>query len=154
MVDYKQFGRYQVTRDGKVYGIDGNRMKTQIDKDGYETVALRADNRKKYVIKVHRLVATRYIPAPAPSFTVNHKDGNKLNNDVNNLEWLSNADNLKHSWRCLNRKHFTKRIENSKGEVFDSAKEAAQKYGVKIAAISNCATGRTKTCAGMEWRYM
>lgn len=154
MVDYKQFGRYKVTRDGKIYGLNGNLMKTFIDQDGYEVIGLRDDHYKKHLVKVHRLVAIRYIPTNDYSLTVNHKDGNKTNNDVNNLEWMSNSDNLRHSWKTLNRKHVTKRIKNSNGEIFESAKEAAQKYGVGLAAISNCATGKTKTCVGMEWGYM
>lgn len=153
-VDYEQFSRYTITQDGEVYGLKGNRMKTFIDKDGYEVVSLQDDNQKKYLVKVHRLVATRFIPTGDYSLTVNHKDGNKLNNTVNNLEWMTDSDNLRHSWKSLGRKHFQKRIMNSKGEIFSSAKEAAEEYGIGIASISNCATGKTKTSLGMKWRYI
>ena len=139
MVDYKQFGRYKVTRDGKIYGLNGNLMKIFLDQDGYEVVGLRDDHYKKHLVKVHRLVATRYIPTNDYTMTVNHKDGNKTNNDVNNLEWMSNSDNLRHSWKTLNRKHVTKHIRNSKGEIFESAKEAIR---------NTCST-----CA-QEHRYM
>lgn len=154
MVDYTQFGRYRITPNGEVYGLNGKRMKTIIDKDGYEVVGLRDDRRKKYLVKVHRLVATRFIPTDDFSLTVNHKNGDRLNNSVDNLEWMTNSQNLQHSWRTLKRKHYTKPIINSKGEQFSSAKEAAKKYGVGIQTISNCATGKTKTSMGLKWRYL
>lgn len=153
MVDYTQFSRYRVTQDGEVFGVDGKLMRTFRDKDGYLTVGLRDDSKKKHLVKVHRLVATRYIPTNDYSMTVNHKDGNKENNNVNNLEWLSNADNLKHSWRTLGRKHFVKAVVNGRGEVFESVKAAALANGVTIAAISNCVNGRRKTAKGTEWRF-
>lgn len=153
MVDYSQFERYFISKTGEIYNSNNLRMKTITDKNGYEVVGLVGNNHKKYLVKVHRLVATRYIPTNDYSLTVNHIDGNKQNNSVENLEWLSSADNLRHSWRELNRKHYTRAVVNSKGEVFPSAKEAAQKYGVRLSAISNCALGRTKTSCGMKWRY-
>jgi len=154
MVDYKNFSKYKVTPDGKVFNKDGYLMSTFKDKDGYTVVSLSDDNNKKHLIKVHRLVATRYIPTFNYSLTVNHKDGNKDNNSVENLEWLSSADNLKHSWFVLGRKHYTKMIINDKGEVFKSVKEAAERYGASIQSISNCANGRTKTSKNRKWRYI
>ena len=127
-VDYGKFERYMIGRDGKIFGLNGNQMKTFFDKDGYEIVGLRDNQNKRYLVKVHRLVATRYLPTNDYSLTVNHKDGNKANNNVDNLEWLSVADNLKHSWKVLKRKHFQKAIINSRGELFESAKDAAEAF--------------------------
>ena len=124
------------------------------DKDGYNIVSLSDDSHKKHLIKVHRLVATRYIPTFDYSLTVNHKDGNKDNNNIENLEWLSNTENPKHSWFVLGREHYTKKVVNDKGEIFESVKEAAEKYGTCIQAISNCANGRTKTSKNRRWWFI
>ena len=54
--------------------------------------------RKKYCL-VHRLVANAFIPNPENKRCINHKDGNKKNNNINNLEWVSYSENMKHAYR-------------------------------------------------------
>ena len=66
-----------------------------IDKYGYKTVRMVVDDKKKHV-KVHRLVATAFIKNPECKPQVNHKDMNKLNNEVSNLEWVTDLENKKH----------------------------------------------------------
>lgn len=154
MLDYSLFDRYEVTKDGRVYGIFGKEMSIIHDSDGYCVVSVHDELKNKYLIKVHRLVAYRYIPTTDYSLTVNHIDGNKDNNSVTNLEWMTFSDNLKHSWNILGRKHFTKKVKNSNGEIFDSLKEAAKQYGSTIQQISNCCTGKSKSSNGLKWEYL
>lgn len=71
-------------------------MKPSPNSDGYLTTVL-AMNGKKYTVAIHRLVAVAFIPNPLNLPEVNHKDGNKLNNDVSNLEWTSHKDNMIHA---------------------------------------------------------
>lgn len=71
-------------------------LKTQKDKKGYEKVRITI-NRKKMSFRVHRLVAELFIDNPNNLPQVNHKDGNKSNNSVSNLEWISNIDNVAHA---------------------------------------------------------
>jgi hypothetical protein len=74
-------------------------LKTRIDKGGYELVALGSKSNHKDDFKnflVHRLVAAAFIPNPENLPQVNHKDGDKLNNTVDNLEWIGNKDNQHH----------------------------------------------------------
>lgn len=71
-------------------------LKTRIDKYGYEIVTLSVEG-KLLTRKVHRLVALAFIENPNNYETVNHKDCNKLNNTVENLEWLSKIQNREHA---------------------------------------------------------
>ena len=92
-------GRYEISIDGKVYfhGPKGKvERKLVPDKDGYLTVNLKI-GAKVYCKKVHREVATAYIREPLEGEQVNHKDGNRANNHVDNLEWCSPKENIKHA---------------------------------------------------------
>lgn len=97
----------KVYRDGTVIGKSGKPLKVSITNSGY----LRAG---KYL--VHRLLAERYLPNPYNYKYINHKDGNKLNNDLSNLEWCTQKYNLHHSLsQGKGNLNFTKKdIENIK----------------------------------------
>jgi len=87
-------GAWSVTRDGKVWSHMHCRwLRPGIISSGY--LALNKVGNKK--VYIHRIVATAFIPNPDDLPTVNHKDGNKLNNNVSNLEWLDYKDNVAHS---------------------------------------------------------
>jgi len=87
-----------VSEKGEVFSVrrggEPFRIKKQRDISGfYERVML---SEKAYL--VHRMVAITFIPNPEELPQVNHKDGNKLNNEVNNLEWVSCGDNQRHAY--------------------------------------------------------
>ena len=87
---------YWVSRDGDVFG-KYKKMKHQVCKLGYHRVCLFI-NGKRITIGVHRLVAIMYISAKVPStLDVNHIDGDKSNNTVKNLEWVTHAENMNHA---------------------------------------------------------
>lgn len=90
---------YYVTKDGEVFS-PYRKIKPGIASNGYLTFNAGSD--RTYL--VHRLVAERYLPNPENKRTVNHKDGNKLNNQVDNLEWATDSENLKHAFNELQRK--------------------------------------------------
>ncbi|UUV46572.1 HNH endonuclease [Bacillus phage vB_BanS-Thrax3] len=104
---------YEVSNLGRIRSIDrefinavgrkrfykGKIVKPFIDKDGYENIALSFKGvKKKY--KVHRLVAIAFIPNFENKSEVNHKDGDKKNNRIDNLEWSTGLENTNHAIEC------------------------------------------------------
>ena len=91
-------GRLEISSLGRIKSNlrDGRILKANPDPKGYMKVRVTLD-RVKRCFKVHRLVAQAFIPNPDNLPQVNHKDGDKSNNTVDNLEWISNADNARHA---------------------------------------------------------
>lgn len=94
--DYE--GKYYVTSQGDVVNAKGNTLAYTVNKKtGYKTVSLWKNN-KGSSKTIHRLVALTYLPNPNNLPEVNHIDGNKLNNQVNNLEWVTRSENMIHAY--------------------------------------------------------
>lgn len=90
-------GKYQVTSWGRVWNVSAERfIAPQETEKGYLRVNLFDDSGKRVHRKVHRLVANAFIPNPQNKPQVNHIDGNKKNNSVTNLEWVTNDENVAH----------------------------------------------------------
>lgn len=119
---------YQVSSDGKVRSKDkfvphwrgGNairrgRILSAFNRRGYFEVNLSVNN-NRHDISIHRLVAENFIDNPLKLPQVNHKDGNKLNNCVDNLEWVTRSQNVKHAYDMgLSPKRFGE--ENSRSKL-------------------------------------
>ena len=84
-------------KDGRVARFSETILRPTLNHKGYEKVYLSVES-KKYSRYVHRLIAQTYIPNPENKITVNHKDCNKRNNAVENLEWLTNTENMQHAF--------------------------------------------------------
>jgi len=92
-----KYKNYYVTEDGRVISKKRNiEIKPNIKKTGYTNTILSVEGKTLH-IPIHRLVAETYIPNPDNKPCVNHKDGNKLNNAVSNLEWVSYKENIAHA---------------------------------------------------------
>lgn len=90
---------YSVTTDGRVYSHISNRfLKPQLLNNGYYTVSLCSADTKTSVY-IHRIVAETYVENPYNLNVVNHKDGDKLNNNIGNLEWTNHSGNLNHAYQ-------------------------------------------------------
>lgn len=97
-------GAYKVSSNGDIYSMVSHKVrKTFFDKSGYPTVKLcKNGSGKNY--SVHRLVAEAFIERKLGKNYVNHKDGDKTNNAVDNLEWCTPSENVKHAYAKLGKK--------------------------------------------------
>lgn len=167
-------GLYQVSDHGRVRR-NGHIKAVSVDHGGYVTVSLSRKS-KQQTLKVHRLVALAFIPNPEHKKTVNHIDGNKQNNSINNLEWATHGENHKHAYRTglkkvselqrqrasetgkrtceLNRPRKVVVCRNaSKSYEFVSAHEGARFVKGSATAIVKCCKGKQRTHKGYEWWY-
>lgn len=94
---FGNFSSYRVTKSGRIYSYrQGNMLKSLsivLDSSGYPIVKLYDNDSKPRTIAVHRIVADTFIPNPNNLECINHKDENKQNNSVDNLEWCTKAYN-------------------------------------------------------------
>jgi hypothetical protein len=97
-ITIKDYPNYTVTEDGLVYSLKSSKYISMLPNKNvqYLQVSLWKNNRGKNFY-VHRLVAEAFIPNPNNLPMVNHKDGNKLNNHVSNLEWVVSSENAQHA---------------------------------------------------------
>lgn len=140
------FENYEINECGEVRNSTTLKLlKSQTNKKtGYQQIQLRNGKRKKG-INIHRLVAELFVPNPNNLQTVNHIDGDKTNNNVENLEWCSYSDNEIHSYQVLRRTKSTKGAIRVKtkcynkitGESFtcNSVAETSRKTGISCSQI-------------------
>lgn len=101
LFDIDGFSNYGVDETHNVIRRKDNVIiKLSVNEDGYVTLRLSDDNGKRKTLQYHRLLAIVFLDRPSnyEELQVNHIDGNKLNNDLSNLEWLTPSDNLKHAY--------------------------------------------------------
>jgi hypothetical protein len=93
------FDRFEVSSNGQIRNAITQRIyKLHLNKTGYFQVCVSLGSRnKKKIFRVHKAVAETFIPNPEHKSDVNHKDGNKQNNAVSNLEWTTHAENIDHA---------------------------------------------------------
>lgn len=168
---------YLIETDGRIYSTISNIwLKPSIGNNGYYGVELRnAKGRKR--LNIHRLVALAFIPNPENYPVVNHKDENKLNNDVSNLEWCTSQYNLTYGTateRRVANTDYTKpiyreiAIKNGRkvsrpiarytksGQYIDSFKsirDAVRQLELTSNHISDCASGKRASSNGYVWKY-
>lgn len=134
-----------VTKDGKLHTahIDGKLLNGWVDSHGYRRV-----NIKRKGMLVHRIVAKTFIDNKAGYSQINHIDGNKLNNNINNLEWCDNKHNAAHNFKSLNKKQNRRigvRAENistNKVLYFSSVKECSEYFNIDPSGITKRIRGK------------
>lgn len=165
-------GKYMISNMGNVKSLNYKRsnkekiLKPFKNKDGYLIVGL-CINGKKTNFQIHRLVAEIFIPNPNNLPQVNHKDENKLNNSVDNLEWCSVSYNINYGNRNDKAKEklyetiATKIYPNCKqvycielNIIFQSISEASKSLCIDSKNISACCNGKRKTAGGYHWKYV
>ena len=164
---------YEVSSFGRVRSVDrivtysnGDKhfykrkiMKSFSDKDGYLLCNL-SKNSKHNAPKIHRLVAQAFISNPYNLPQVNHKDEDKSNNCVDNLEWCDGKYNINYGTR--NEKvavYFSKtvlQLDINTGRViseYKSARDAKRKLNIHQDSIYGCCNGKRKTAGGFKWKF-
>lgn len=125
----------------------------EISKTGYKRIGLCKDGKRKR-FNAHRFIAKAFIPNPLNLPTINHKNGIKTDNRLENLEWASYAENNLHAWRTLKKKAYNaikvKCIET--GKTYNTISEAAKEYGKEKTYLCNCIKkGLTSTFCKLHW---
>lgn len=166
-------GLYQVSDSGLVLSLPkstspGKILRPSRNGDGYLTVCLIKENRKS-TFRVNRLVALAFIPNPEYKLEVNHIDGNKENNCVDNLEWCDRSENERHAYAhglkdrhpsdatlAASKRAHMRKVVREDGIVFDSLREASACMGSNDqgAAISKVCRGLRETAHGYRWEYL
>ena len=125
-------GLYSIEEDGRVWSHYTKRyMKTSIDKDGYSTITLKNDRNGYSHFGIHRLLMIAFHPIEnMENMQVNHIDGNKTNNQLSNLEWVTSEENLKHAKKYhLNDTFWSKGEQHPNNKITEKeAKEIIRLY--------------------------
>lgn len=171
-------GKYRVSNYGNVISV--NYLNTGKDQplslkhhhSGYLMVRLCCGDKNNQKNRtVHSLVAESFIPNPENKKCINHIDGNKANNRVDNLEWVTHKENAQHAIKTglrdphKNNHPKGKDVPNSRKinqysmdgifiRSWECISDAAREYGVNPSQIVNNAKGRNKSVHGYIWRYI
>lgn len=154
-------GLYQVSNLGNVRKIKKNGIikskNVYLHKTNY-VVSTFCKNGFQKTFRVHRLVAQAFIPNPNNKPYVNHKDGNKQNNCVSNLEWVTHIENMEHS-KTLHikdnrKKKCCKMINGKIIKIYDSITDAAIDNNANKLCIHLCLHKKHKKCCGFEWSFI
>lgn len=159
---------YEVSSFGRIRNKNSGRILKAANNGGYYFVGL--SNKKTNTYRVHILVAKAFIPNPENKYTVNHKDKNGLNNNVNNLEWMTIPENNKHrsegviqttnqNLEIYRINHNTNEILEKYNSIEDGAKWVLEQNLAKNihsarCCISCCIREVTKSSFGFNWKLV
>ena len=148
---------YEVDDEGNVYSKNGNILKYSINTKGHCIINLMINGERKGM-HVHTAVMKSFCPTDDPTLQVNHKNGIKTDNRLENLEWVTAKENVRHAIKVLGydkkyKGQLIKGIHTEAGEevIFPSHQEAAEALGCNKSRIGNVISGRKKSCKGYKF---
>lgn len=164
---------YWVTKAGKIYSSKKPGKKRSLkpypNSNGYLRVFCSTEEGNKNVF-VHRLVAQAFIPNPEKKPCVNHKNSNHLDNRVENLEWCTYSENMKHayqygnkepaldallkSWEKKRRKIYRMKLDGTIIDKWDSISKAGLYTGINSRDIQATCSGKQKSAGDYQWCYI
>lgn len=147
--------KFSITEDGCVFNRYGRKLSQYLRRGYYYVEAVTKTGSKRKKLAVHRLVAQAFIPNPNNYPMINHIDGNKANNAIENLEWCTSSHNQMHSRHVLGHLNGfkptkVKCIET--GIIYPTTLAAEKDTGVQCSHISECANGKRKSAGGYRWK--
>lgn len=168
-------GLYQASTNGKIRSLYKDKiLKQEISKNGYCKIMLCKDKKRK-LFSVHRLIAKTFLNDYDNNLQVNHKDGNKQNNHIENLEMVTAKENIRHSFKNklqvpkkgkqhpLYKKYGKENKTSKKVNQYDlkgnfirtwnSIMDVQRSLGISNGNISSCCNGKKTSAGGYLWRH-
>lgn len=156
-------GYYEISESGEVWGIErmvvsdkglrtirGKKMNTRINNDGYVSIALNKNGKTKTTF-LHILLAKAFIPNPDNKPEINHINGIKTDNRLENLEWVTHSENMKHAYKMQLMKPPCKHVkDNCSGKEYTSIKEAAICLSIPYSSLKGMLNGQRKNYTCLE----
>lgn len=148
--------RYQASNLGRIRSKTRGVLHQWVGDRGYSMVTIRQGGGRT-TPSVHRLVASAFIPNPKDKPMVNHKNGIKTDNRVENLEWATASENVAHGKNILGHRSGGKTPRQvrcvSTGQLYASLADAARDTGATVSGIWACCNGKQMTAACLIWQY-
>lgn len=162
----EEFPNYEVSENGQIKNRTTGHIKAQrIKNNGYVITDLSRNGEVK-TVHIHRLVAEAFIPNPYNLPEINHKDQDKTNNNVENLEWCDRIYNNNYGYKnelmletrkmknCINAPQAIQQIDKSGNIIatYPSMREAERQTGINNTRISAVCRGRSRQAGGYIWK--
>jgi DNA-directed RNA polymerase II subunit RPB2 len=158
--DIPNYNKYMASKNGEIYSKNIKRLcRITVLPNGYHKIKMKSDSNVYKDLYIHVIIAMTYLNyAPSNKYVINHIDGNKGNNNLENLEIVTQKDNMKHSVMINNDKLYRRAVcytDNDNNIIaYKSAKEASINTGIDNSSILKSCKSDNKLAGNIKWRFM